>query len=219
MRCVNPDGATPSSLTWDDDRWEAAPESVLPLTPVPLQSVDPSKYVRDAVSEESVGAVDAVRLRGIVNETAIALRLVWEDPSPDWSLNSGGDFADKAAVMFPLRDGASAMSMGSPEAPVNIWYWRADGSGPYDVLAQGMGTTERRGSDLGGLSCDAAHDGDRWHVVFRRPLSTADETVVGLDSRRSIGVALAVWEGSNRERGPLKAFSGEFRELVLRGCR
>lgn len=214
MRCLRTNDPL-DSVPWDDGRWERAPTFPLPLTPVPTGSIDPSKYVRDTVPERSIGAIEEVRLQGMMNDRTLALRLEWRDETPDRTVESGAGFVDKAAVMFPLREGASVMSMGSPEAPVNIWYWRADGSGPYDVLAQGMGTTERRGADLGGLSCDAAHDGDRWHVVFRRALSAADETVVGLDGRRSIGVALAVWEGSNRERGPLKAYSGEFRELIL----
>jgi hypothetical protein len=38
---------------------------------------------------------------------------------------------------------------------------------------------------------------------------------VNLAGKRVLTVSFAVWEGGSKERGPLKAFSGEFQDLVL----
>ncbi|MBK8309158.1 MAG: hypothetical protein IPL00_19195 [Gammaproteobacteria bacterium] len=35
------------------------------------------------------------------------------------------DFPDAVAMLFPLAENAP-LFMGTPEAPVNLWYWRAD---------------------------------------------------------------------------------------------
>jgi complex iron-sulfur molybdoenzyme family reductase subunit gamma len=109
------------------------------------------------------------------------------------------------------------MTMGSEAAPVNIWLWQADGLRGYEVIARAISTTLRRDPGLSGLECHSLHAQGHWQIVFTRPLKADGVEFVDLSGRRRVGVAFAVWEGSNRERGPLKAFSGEFQDLTLGG--
>jgi hypothetical protein len=51
----------------------------------------------------------------------------WEDGSADWSLSRQTEFPDAVAVQFPVTAGETvpAFCMGDPNAPVNIWQWKA----------------------------------------------------------------------------------------------
>lgn len=55
------------------------------------------------------------------------IRMAWSDESEDASTGRQTDFSDAAAVQFPVEHGESvpAFCMGDPEAPVNIWQWKA----------------------------------------------------------------------------------------------
>lgn len=193
--------------------WSKVPEVTLPLEPTPSGSVDPSKYISDTVDQTEIGLVDQLRVKLVHDPDRIWIWMNWKDPHRDDQLETADDFVDKAAVMFPLVPGASVMTMGSKRAPINVWFWRAHRKAPYDVLAQGMGTTERRSPDRSSLQCRANYSGNRWTVVFQRLLKVDGEDFVNLRDESLREVAFAVWAGSNRERGPLKAFSGEFLNL------
>lgn len=145
----------------------------------------------------------------------LSLRMEWEDPTEDSHSTGTTSVPDGAAVMFPMTPGASVMTMGSPEAPVNIWLWQADRAAPFDVLSRGIGTTTRRDPSLSGLSGQGAYAGGRWRVVMSRALEGDGIEFVNLAGQRVLKVSFAVWEGSHRERGPLKAVSGEFQDLIL----
>lgn len=207
---LDPEERNPDAVLWQE-----VPVHDLPLVPVPTRTVDTSQYVRDGVSRARVGAVDEVRVQCVLDDQRISFRLQWWDSTRDDEVNDSTDFADKAGIMFPLAEGASVMSMGSPAAPVNIWFWRADRDRPRDVLAKGMGTTDRRDPDRSGLESFAHYGNDRWTVVLTRPRTGREPDCVELSDRRSVGVSFAVWDGDNNERGPLKSFSGEFQELLL----
>ncbi len=55
------------------------------------------------------------------------IRMEWSDGSEDASTGRQTEFSDGAAVQFPVEHGESvpAFCMGNPEAPVNIWQWKA----------------------------------------------------------------------------------------------
>lgn len=194
------------------DGWSTVDETTITLRPVPVNAVDTSRYVRDTVREDDIGAVSAVTIGAVRTPSEIGVRLCWADESAETTVTDSTEFADKAAIAFPLSPGASVMTMGSTQAPINAWYWRADRPQPYDVLAEGLGHTTRREPTTSGLETEATHDGSHWRVVFRRSLHSPGGDYVDLE-RGVGGYAVAVWEGRNRERGPLKAFSGEFRQV------
>jgi hypothetical protein len=70
------------------------------------------------------GSTDAVTVKAITNETHVAFRVTWEDPTNDSNLASPRNYSDAVAVM--LKTGSQPpITMGAAGTPVNIWYWRA----------------------------------------------------------------------------------------------
>ncbi|MFB6304605.1 MAG: ethylbenzene dehydrogenase-related protein [Haloferacaceae archaeon] len=70
------------------------------------------------------GSTDEVTVKAVTNDTHVAFRLSWRDPTNDTSIAAPGSYSDAAAVM--LRGGSQPpITMGAAGDPVNIWYWRA----------------------------------------------------------------------------------------------
>lgn len=212
MRLASVDAIDADELTPDDEVWETVDDEAVTLTPVPLNAIDTSTYIRDALSEDDIGAVEEVRASCIHDGTTVAIRLSWEDASRDTVIEDTDEYVDKAAVAFPIEPGASIMTMGSERAPINAWYWRADRTQPYDVIGRGFARTERRDPGQSGLQSTAQYSEDTWSVVFTRTMGADGDEFADLADLPT-GISFAVWEGSNRERGPLKAYSGEFKRL------
>jgi DMSO reductase family type II enzyme heme b subunit len=215
MRAAKVSSLTSSDASPNSDLWTRAPAYGLKLSPVPVATVDTSPYVRRAFRSINVGAITSVDVQAVCDGRHLSLRLEWEDLTEDSHITGTTSFPDRAAIMFPIKPGASVMTMGSPGAPVNIWLWQADGEAPFDVLSRGLGTSTRRDPLVSGLSGKGVYSGGRWRVVMSRPLEGDGIEFVNLAGKRVLKVSFAVWEGGNRERGPLKAFSGEFQDLTL----
>lgn len=196
------------------DGWHDVPTRRFDLEPVPNDAVDSSPYVMDTVERAAFGSVDSIHAGAVHDEERIAVNLRWADETRDVSIDGAAAFVDKVAIAFPLAEAASVMTMGSNRAPINAWYWRADRSVPLDVLASGFGDVCRRDPVESGLTSEARWEDGHWHVTFRRSLSIDDDGYVDI-SDRTHGVAVAVWNGSNDERGPLKAYSGEFATITV----
>jgi DMSO reductase family type II enzyme heme b subunit len=205
-------------LRWSihaSDVWARAPVYGLKLSPVPVAAVETSPYVRRAFRYANTGAISCVHVQAVCDGKHLSIRMEWEDRTENAHSTGTTSLPDKAAVMFPLKPGASVMTMGSPAAPVNMWLWQADRQAPCDVLSRGIGTTTRRDAWLSGLSGSGVYAEGKWRVVLSRLLAGDGIEFVNLAGKRVLHVAFAVWEGSNRERGPLKAFSGEFQDLIV----
>lgn len=193
--------------------WQGVAKLAIPLTPAPLPMVAAvSPYL---ATQTGHGRVRQVGLQMAHDGNTLSIRLSWRDPDRDDAPKDLDEFADAVAVMFPLADGASALTMGSPERPVNAWLWMADLPEPLDVLASGYATSERHPAKGSGLTASAYHEGGEWAVVLQRPLAAADPSRVSLEPGGSSAIAIAVWEGSNRERSAQKAVSGEFTALTI----
>jgi DMSO reductase family type II enzyme heme b subunit len=220
MRAAKVSSLTPSDASPDSDLWTRAPAYGLKLSTAPVATVDTSPYVRRAFRNVDIGAtgsaaVGSVYVQAVCDGRLLSFRLEWEDLTEDSHAGSTTSFPDGAAVMFPIKPGASVMTMGSPGAPVNVWLWQADREAPFDVLSQGLGTTVRRDPLVSGLSSNGVYSEGRWRVVISRVLEGDGIEFVNLAGKRVLAVSFAVWEGGNKERGPLKAFSGEFQDLIL----
>jgi complex iron-sulfur molybdoenzyme family reductase subunit gamma len=215
MRAVKVSALTASDTTPNADVWTHAPAYGLKLSPVPVAAVETSPYVRRAFRHVNAGAIGVVNVQAVCDGRRLSIRMEWEDLTEDVHITGTTSWPDRAAVMFPLKPGASVMTMGSPAAPVNMWLWQANRETPFDVLSRGIGTTTRRDPVVSGLSGNGVYAGGRWRVVLSRRLAGDGIEFVNLAGERVLQVAFAVWEGSNRERGPLKAFSGEFQDLIL----
>jgi mono/diheme cytochrome c family protein len=69
---------------------------------------------------------EEVTVQALHDGKEIALLLVWADDTHDSTAMRPQDFRDAAAVAFPLVGEPPFFAMGEPNAPVNIWMWKAE---------------------------------------------------------------------------------------------
>ncbi|WP_276272171.1 ethylbenzene dehydrogenase-related protein [Haloarcula litorea] len=95
-----------------DDRWEQAPSRTVSLSK------------QQMAVPYGGGSVDEMQVQALTNESHVAIRLTWTDPTNDTSLRAPTNYSDAAAVM--LHSGEKPpITMGATGTPVDIWYWRA----------------------------------------------------------------------------------------------
>ena len=192
--------------------WQAIGGSELILQPTPL-SAQPSVYIQSKWKVRPYGGIDRLFARAAHDGERIYLRLSWRDETKDDGLRDTDQFADAAAVLFPVNGDAPLQSMGSPKAPVNAWYWCSDLEGPLSVSAQGTGTT-RRSVDPE-LRAQADYADGAWSLVIRRRLTSSGDANVNLSPGMKGKVGFAIWQGGNQERGGLKAVTLEWERLEI----
>ena len=176
-------------------------------------------------------SVKSVKIGGVQNGSEIGLLLEWDDFSLENKIAVSATHTDQAALMFPLssRNELPSITMGSDNEIVNIWQWRAiwepslasnsrkrhPGSldrssvntpvrSPVeDLTAAGFSTltTQAEQNVLG----HGIWQNKTWRVVFKRPLVNSDNADVQF--KNSTVMAIAVWNGANRERNGQKGIS------------
>jgi DMSO reductase family type II enzyme heme b subunit len=197
----------PASREWDGVR---AFELTLQPTPITAQ---PSQYIQEKWNEIPYGMASSVAVRTAHNGERLYFHLSWADDTTDEGIRDTDQFADAAAVLFPVNGDAPLQSMGSPQAPVNAWYWRPDLEEPLSISAQGTGTTRR--SQDPELGASGIHSRGAWRVVIRRRLTSPVTGYVNLAPGAQFKVGFAVWQGSNQERGGLKAATLDWEPLEI----
>lgn len=197
-------------LAPDATLWEDVQGISIPLVPTPLER-QPSAYVQESWKEKPRGEIRGVNVRAVHTSSAVAIQLIWDQTAPVRSINDYNAYADGCAVLFP-EDGrhADIETMGSPEAPVVGWYWRAGTADPFEITARGIGTVERAKEH--DVHVSVRWSDDHWEVVFARGL---DESRPRLRDAPDTPVGFAVWCGSVAERAGLKSHSPEFHQLRL----
>lgn len=197
-----------------NEAWRRTQGSKTVLSPIPL-AMQPAEYVRVSWEDRPYGAVTSMRVSAFHNGQEIFFRLVWDDATVDKQIADIDQFVDAAAVLFPVVPDAPLIGMGAEGKPVNAWLWRADWEQPKNVVAEGMGTTERREDPA--LLSKAKHQRGRWEVVISRSLDGKDSPAgtVSLEPGATSKVAFAIWQGSNQERAGIKAFSPAWQELEI----
>lgn len=196
--------------------WSSAEVARIELIGTP-SVMQPTEAVRNTWEGKSTGTVEQLSVAAVHNGQVLALCLEWQDSTENRQLLDNTSFSDAAAIAFPLGDDAS-IAMGSPDQPVNLWYWRADENGRGRHLsAKGIGfgfasetldTENVRGNGLW-------HEGT-WRVVMARALALgAQRHAVRLTPGGGTKVGFAVWDGDHRERGGIKAFSAGWADLLL----
>ena len=213
MKAVKIQLATRTLLNPAAPQWGKVPAEEISMGGTPLHN-QPSRYVRTAWAGKPVGAVRFLKVQSAHNGKDIAFRLEWSDESENRDHGDGSVFPDAAGVLFPLNGKAPLETMGSPKAPVNAWYWRANlpEDEAQNLIARGAGTVEatpKSSAQARGRWADGC-----WQVVLARPLAVNGDGVK-LSPKGTAKVAFAVWEGSSQERGGLKSFSGHWRELEI----
>ncbi|MEE9285073.1 MAG: ethylbenzene dehydrogenase-related protein, partial [Dehalococcoidia bacterium] len=73
------------------------------------------------------GGDRTVTARALHDGERLYILMEWEDDSDDLLVSRQAEFSDAAAVQFPVTPGETvpAFCMGDPNAPVNIWQWKA----------------------------------------------------------------------------------------------
>lgn len=192
--------------------WRKAEPEVIELVGMPVH-LQTSRYVRTVWADRLIGKVRAMSIRAVHDGDQIAFLLQWNDATENDEF-ADRQFPDAAAVVLPSNGKAPPLaSMGSPEAPVNQWFWRADLEQPENLVSKGLGTDRT----LPGVAVTggAQWEDGRWSVVLARRLRVNNKEATKLSAGKSTKVAFSVWEGSNQERGDLHSYSRDWRELTL----
>jgi DMSO reductase family type II enzyme heme b subunit len=210
MKALHYDTQDDALLDPMDTAWDKTAGESFDMVPAPVGLVkELSPFM--ALSTDH-GKIKRVSVNALHNGRRLSIRLVWADDSPDTEIKDLDQFTDGAAVMFPMTKGANAITMGDEQNPVNAWFWKADSAEPHDVVAHGFGTSRRRPAKGSGLRTASVYSDGRWFVVFQRSLrpTTGLADQVSFKPSTRIGIAVALWEGSNRERAGQKSISGEW---------
>jgi len=200
-------------LEIDQICWMGPDAHVIVLTPAPVALV--AGVSSQIALSRGHGKVQRISTRMAHNGATLSIRLEWEDPTRDDRIQDLDRFVDAAAVMFPLHEDANPFTMGDEGRPVNAWLWKADRDEPFDVIARGYSTSERRPGRNSGLVARGAHRNGAWTVVFQRPIQPGGGEFARFEPGGPMRVSFAVWEGSNAERAGQKAVSGAFLDAKL----
>lgn len=203
----------PKLLEIDGAAWTGLERIEIDLIPSPI-AMAASVSGQMALSQ-SHGKVRRVEARLAHNGETLSIRLSWQDAQRDDRIEDLDRFSDGAAVMFPLQGDANPITMGDAQRPVNAWLWKADRKEPFDVIARGYSTSQRRPASASQLESNALYRDGKWHLVFQRPLETASSEFTRFAPGQPAKIAVAIWEGSNAERAGQKAISGAFVDLEL----
>ncbi len=191
--------------------WQKVDREVVDLAGMPLH-VQTSRYVRTVWADKLVGKVRAVSVRAAHDGERLAVQLEWNDDTQNTEF-AERLFPDAAAVMFPCNGDAPIVTLGTADAGVNQWYWRADLAQPENLVAHGLSTeTAADGAALDGAG---KWSDSRWSVVLSRPLKAKGSDNVKLAPGKTVKVGFSIWEGSNRERGDIRSYSRQWHELAL----
>lgn len=178
----------------------------------------PSPYIKGVYDESKIGAVKEFNLATVHNNENIFFYVEWASEKPNREIGDINVFPDGFGILFPIKDieKTQIKEMGSQEYPTNSWYWRPDfDEKPKNQVAHGLSTSLY--TKKSSIESHSSWDKKNWCLVITRALvvSGEDEEAVQLKPGGNTGIGFAVWEGSNGERGGVKAFSKEWRELVI----
>ena len=212
IQVVNRDGSLPVDPY--DPFWDSGPVAVkVELGP---QMITNPKWPNPSTKR--------VTVRAVKNNNDIAIMLEWDDQTKSSNFDHSALYVDRAAVMFPVTANkeSPSITMGEPGKPVNIWQWKAIGGERgqpgvkdnsnsklayqtlEDLNAEGYSTlTDQNQQDVKG---GAVWKNNKWRLVFTRSLTNGNANDVQFE--KSVLMATAVWNGSNKELNGQKGIAG-----------
>ena len=216
MQCKRVSATREQLLDPNAAEWGSIPGETIKMDATPLAN-QPSEYIKASRDEKQIGKVRSLTVQPAHNGTDVFLRLAWEDSSKNTEITDTNIFPDGCGVLIPINGGDPPIDeMGSKDFPVNAWFWRADLKDvPHNTFAKGLGTTLFSKETV--IQTKSLWNEGKWVVVFARRLAVPqqkDESVQ-LAPGTPVKIGFAVWEGGNGERGGVKSFSKEWRELTL----
>ena len=180
----------------DGSAWSEVEAVTIPLSSAPSGLPN--------ANDVSTGSVDVQAAR---TDTALYVRMQWDDPSQNTTAETPTEFADAVAMQLPAEaDTHPAIAMGSQETKVNVWYWNAR-SGTEEILAGGPGTSTAVDPMV---EAESQYEDGSWTVVFERELTVDSEDRTQFDMQTDVDASFAVWNGGNDERSGVKAVSNWF---------
>lgn len=184
--------ANPASATW-----KGISHADVALGPLPL-ATQPTPYIREAWASRPYGTTAKARVAAATDGDELYIRLQWADAA-----EPNREFQDAGAAIFPVAGASSAPAMGTPDAPVGLWYWEDGRNAALNLTSRGPGVIRKDGE--GNVHASAVLAEGQWAVVLRGPLAAASSGQIGV----------AVWNGSNDERAGLAAVTGAWLPLEL----
>ena len=163
-----------------------------------------------------------VAIRAVKNSEELVVMLEWKDDSRDGTFEHSSLYVDRAAIMFPVQSKKEppSLTMGENGIPVNIWQWKSIGGEKgqpgvkqkneiayqtvEDLNAEGYSTLTYQ--SLQNAKGTGLWKKGKWRLVFKRDLVNNDPNDVQF--RQSVLMAVAVWNGSNRELNGQKGLAG-----------
>jgi DMSO reductase family type II enzyme heme b subunit len=170
-------------------------------------------------------AVEFVTVQAVYTDTALALRVQWDDRTRsrganvdakyvdrDTKVYLGTDHPDQLAIQFPAGPPDSKerpyFLLGDGKRGVNLWWWRGDADVTTERNAKGSGAVTDQPERDQTLTASVAHDDGRYTLVVQRALDTGDDkrdVVFAPDAFTPI--ALHVWDGDRGEVGARHALT------------
>jgi len=195
--------------------WAGVSGQRIEMGATPLAN-QPSPYIKATFDENKIGAVKEIQVKGVHNGKEVFFCFQWKSEKPNYEIGDIGTFPDGVAVLLPFKDPEKTQikEMGSKDYPTNSWYWRPDfEEKPKNQVAHGLSTSLY--TDQSSLVSRSEWKDGTWCVVIGRPLKVPEEAVNLVPGAKGVTVGFAAWEGGNGERGGVKAFSKEWRDLVV----
>lgn len=217
MECQKLNATSDQLLDPAGAAWSSVTAETLSLDATPLAN-QPSGYIKVSRNEREIGKVRSLNFQAAHNGQDIFLRLSWGDENENTTVTDTNMFPDGCGILIPLAEGDPPIDeMGSQQAAVNAWFWRADfqDDKALNQIARGLGTTLP--TEESPVRARGVWKQGTWAVVFTRPLATPqhENECVQLAPGAAVKIGFAVWEGSNGERAGVKSFSKEWRDLTL----
>jgi steroid C-25 hydroxylase gamma subunit len=196
--------------------WNTIPAEEIKLDATPLAN-QPSEYIKASRDEKAIGKVRKLTVQAAHDGSDVFIRLTWGDEIQNVAITDIGVFPDGCGILIPMTGRDTPIDeMGTNDDHVNAWFWRADRKDEArNVVAKGLSTTENTKKCV--IETKSKWENGTWSVVFARPLTVPEqkEESVQLEPGKTVKVGFAVWEGGSGERGGVKSFSKEWRELKL----
>lgn len=201
-------------LKLDSPEWAKAKEYSIETATTPLAN-QPSPYIKATRDEKELGKVSKINIKTLHNGKEIFFLVKWKSEEANLSIGDLNTFPDGVSLLFPMKDDKDCpiKEMGTADSPTNSWYWRADFENkPKNQIAEGLSTSLY--TDESSIFANSNWADGEWTVVIGRSFEAAENSIkLAPGAKKSIGIA--AWEGAAGERGGVKAFSKEWRDLVL----
>jgi DMSO reductase family type II enzyme heme b subunit len=169
-------------------------------------------------------SINFAKIRSVYNNKEIAFLFEWDD-----STNTQDDtFRDAVAIQFPVKIPESSqkphLGMGDRRGKVNIWYWKAfwdegvsgellNTAEPYiettveEMNSKGYTSLKTQPAGNQHVIGRGSWSNGKWQVVMKRSIATGDSNDLQFMKGKLMPLAIAVWDGSNKDIGAEKSIS------------